>query len=170
MKNLRIWFLLSAVIFAISSCTDHEGDPVADMDRQFMISAADGNLFEIKAGEIAAAKAIVDSVKSYGLHMGVDHTMATQELMSLASKKGVTLPTTLSPAKQMKIDSLNAKTGMDFDKTYMNMMVASHIETINLFEMEATKGVDPEVKSWAAGKLPTLKHHLEKAEALKNSL
>jgi len=170
MKNTRFFLLLLLAPFVIFSCTDHDGDTVGETDRQFMINAADGNMFEIRAGEIANQKAMHDSVKAYGHHMVMDHSMATQELMALAAKKSVALPTSLSPAKQMKIDSLNAKSGMDFDTTYMAMMVVSHVETISLFEKESTEGVDAEVKSWAAGKLPTLKHHLEKAKAVKDLL
>lgn len=172
MKKHRFYFLFSLLLAITFSCTDHDGDPttVAEMDREFMVKAADGNMFEIMAGEIAEKKALTDSVKAYGHNMVMDHSMATQELMALASKKSVTLPTSLSAPKKLKIDSLNALSGINFDKMYMTMMVASHVETISLFEMEASGGIDQEVKSWAAGKLPTLKHHLEKAEKVKSAL
>ena len=60
--------------------------------------------------------------------------------------------------------------GMAFDSTYMAMIVKSHIETIDLFKTETVIGVDNDVKSFAAGKLPTLHHHLEKAERIKHWL
>ena len=170
MKKLRFYTLLLAVVSVISSCTDHAGNPLPETDKQFMISAADGNMFEIKAGELATQKAVVDSVKAYGHHMVMDHSMASQELMALAAKKNVTLPTELSFAKQLKIDSLINTSGIEFDKLYMTMMVASHVETIKLFETEAAKGMDQEVQSFALGKLPNLTHHLEKAKAVKESI
>ncbi|MCE7065099.1 DUF4142 domain-containing protein [Dyadobacter sp. CY326] len=166
-----LFFLIAGLGSAVISCTDHDGvNLVAEADRQFMIKAADGNLFEIKAGELASMKAVVDSVKAYGMHMVVDHSKATEELKALASKKMVDLPMTLSEVKQKKLDSLAALNGMAFDSTYMMMMVVSHVETIDLFKTETILGEDPEVKAFAAGKLPTLHHHLEEAEKLRDLL
>jgi putative membrane protein len=170
MRKQGFYFLFIAVLCTVISCTDHDMDPVSEMDRQFMISAADANLFEIKAGEKAAAKAVLDTVKGYGLHMINDHSGAMMEMKALASKKMVDLPEMLSASKQMKIDTLTMMNGMEFAKTYMKMMVVSHVETIKLFETEIAQGMDPEVKSFAAAKLPALKEHLEKAIALKDSV
>ncbi|WP_169739234.1 DUF4142 domain-containing protein [Dyadobacter crusticola] len=166
-KSLR-YLLISFLSISAFSCTDHEVDNnLSEMDRTFMIKAADANLFEITAGELAVSKAAHDSVKHYGEHMVMDHSMATAELKALAAKKGVDLPETLSPEKKMKIDSLSALNGMEFDKKYTLMMVVSHKETIMLFDQEFTSGQDHEVRSFAGSKLANLHHHLQKAEALK---
>ncbi|MCF0074198.1 DUF4142 domain-containing protein [Dyadobacter sp. CY261] len=169
MKKLLLPLGFVSLFFIATSCTDHDGT-LAQVDRDFMIKAADSNLFEIKAGEMASDKAVVDSVKHYGHHMVTDHSMATMELKALAQKKMVDLPENLSPAKQMKLDSLAMLSGMTFDSVYMAMMVISHVETIDLFELETTLGQDPEVKSFAEGKLPVLHHHLEEAIKLKEWL
>jgi putative membrane protein len=171
MKNLVLPLGFASLLFVAASCTDHDGNnTLPQTDREFMIKAADGNMFEIKAGEMASGKAVVDSVRDYGKHMVEDHGMASAELMALAQKKMVTLPTSLSPEKQMKLDSLAMLNGMTFDSLYMSMMVKSHVETVDLFHTETVLGGDPEVKSFAAGKLPTLQHHLEKAVKLKEWL
>ncbi len=171
MKKRVLFYLVAGIGLTLSSCTDHEGiGMVAEADKQFMLKAADGNLFEIKAGELASMKAAVDSVKAYGHHMVTDHGKASEELKALASKKMVSLPEMLSEAKQKKLDSLASMNGMAFDSTYMMMMVVSHVETIDLFNTETVLGEDAEVKSFASGKLPTLHHHLEQAEKLRNWL
>ncbi|MCE6992953.1 DUF4142 domain-containing protein [Dyadobacter sp. CY323] len=171
MKKLLLPFGFACILFTASSCTDHEVDGMLSRtDRDFMIKAADSNLFEIKAGEMATGKAVVDSVRHYGEHMVTDHSKATAEMMALAHKKMLDLPEMLSMDKQKKLDSLAMMNGMAFDSLYMTMMVKSHIETIDLFQTETTLGDDPEVKSFAAGKLPTLHHHLEEAIELKEWL
>ncbi|MCF0050401.1 DUF4142 domain-containing protein [Dyadobacter sp. LJ53] len=171
MKKQFFFLLVAGLGLTFFSCTDHEGvGMVSEADRQFMIKAADGNLFEIKAGELASMKAVVDSVRKYGHHMVTDHSKASEELKALASKKMVDLPDMLSEPKQKKLDSLAAMNGMAFDSTYMMMMVVSHVETIDLFNTETILGEDPEVKAFASGKLPTLHHHLEEAEKLRNWL
>jgi putative membrane protein len=49
---------------------------------------------------------------------------------------------------------------------YMNMMIASHEQTIGLFQGQSNKGKDPALKKWADSKVPALKHHLEMAKGL----
>lgn len=159
------------LFFVAASCTDHVGNPMlAQVDHDFVMKAADGNLFEIKAGEMAANKAVADSVRKFGHHMVTDHGMAGMELKALAQSKMLTIPETLSPAKQMKLDSLAMMTGMRFDSLYMDMMVVSHGETIDQFNLETMLGEDPDIKSFAAGKLPVLHHHLEEAIRVKKMI
>jgi len=93
-----------------------------------------------------------------------DHTKANNELKALAQTKNISLPAVLSNESQRKFDNLNEKTGAEFDKEYMDQMVKDHKEVIDEFEDEAEDGKDAEIKSWAAGKLTALRHHLETAE------
>jgi putative membrane protein len=169
MKKRVLFYFAAGLSFAVFSCTDHDGiSMVSETDRVFMVKAADGNLFEVKAGEIASMKAVMDSVRHFGEHMVMDHSKAGEEMKALAAKKMVTLPMMVSEAKQKKLDSLSMLSGWAFDSTYMVMMVKSHVETIDLFQTETVIGEDNEVKSFAAGKLPTLHHHLEEAEKIKH--
>lgn len=164
MKNLVLSLGFAGVFLAVASCTDHNvPDMLSQADRDFMMRAADANLFEIKAGEMASGKAVVDSVRAYGKHMVMDHSMAGEELMALAQKKMLTLPMTLSEAKQKKLDSLSMMNAMAFDSLYVMMMVVSHGETVDQFQTITVIGSDPDIKTFAEGKLPTLRHHLEKA-------
>jgi len=171
--------MLAAGMFVAVSCDDDDENMVTvpEADRTFAISAADGGMFEVKAGEMAVAKGDSSatgmvmgsdsmSIKSFGQMMITDHTKANNELKGIADPKDVDLPTTLSSAKQMKLDSLNAVSGAAFSTMYARMMVTSHQETIALFEKESSTGQDAELKSWATQKLPTLKHHLEMAEMM----
>jgi putative membrane protein len=182
-EKLKLVILLAAGTFAALSCEDHNesGVTIPEMDSMFVISAADGGMFEVKAGEIAEAKGDSSatgvvmgsdsvSVKSFGQIMISDHTKANNELKSIADRKGVAVPTTLSSAKQMKLDSLSAVSGQAFNIMYTRMMVASHEETVALFEKESGAGQDAELKSWATQKLPTLMHHLEMSEMLYNEM
>jgi putative membrane protein len=88
------------------------------------------------------------------------------ELKSIAGRKQIKVPTSLSSAKQQKYDSLAALSGEKFDMLYMNMMIASHEQTIGLFQTESNKGEDQELKKWADAKVPALKHHLMMAQQL----
>lgn len=95
-----------------------------------------------------------------------DHSKVNEELKALAAKKQIKIPTALSSAAKQQYDSLAAMQGEKFDMLYMNMMIASHEETVGLFQTESNKGQDKELKSWADAKIPALKQHLEQAKKL----
>jgi putative membrane protein len=183
MKKLNSILWLAAMLFVAGACNDDDddnmpSDQITDKDRTFVMSAADGGMFEVKAGEMAVAKGSAThvthadsmSVKSFGQMMITDHTKANNELKMLADARGVAIPTTLTAAKQQKMDSLSAASGAAFDRMYTKMMVTSHQETINLFRSESNDGDNQELKSWASSKLPTLEHHLEMAEMMQDSI
>ena len=132
-------------------------------DEAFVRAAADGGLLEVKLGELAVKQARADKFKKFGKTMIKDHTKVNSELKALARKKKIQVPTSLSQTKQQQYDSLSALNGEQFDMLYMNMMIASHEETIGLFQTEANQGKDPDLKKWADSKIPALKHHLRMA-------
>jgi putative membrane protein len=139
-------------------------------DSEFAVAAADGGLMEVKLGELAKTNAASADVKKFGEMMVTDHSKASDELKALATRKNITLPAALSDDKQKKYDDLAQKKGKEFDKAYISFMVDDHKEDISEFEEAAKEAKDPDVKAWAEGKLPTLKHHLEAAEALNKKI
>ena len=99
-----------------------------------------------------------------------DHSKANEELKALAASKNITIPTTPGEKHQKHIDDLKNKKGADFDKDYIKMMVDDHEEDISKFEKEGNNGNDAQIKAFAAGKVPTLKHHLEMAKSINDAM
>lgn len=141
-----------------------------DKESEFAVMAADAGLFEVEAGNLAKMNATSERVKELANHMVMDHSKSNIELKQLASKKNITIPDRLSDKFQKKYDELSKLRGAEFDKEYAQQMVSDHKKVIELFEKEATKGKDTDLKNWAAGKLPTLKNHLSMAESTVESL
>jgi putative membrane protein len=139
-------------------------------DAEFAVAAADGGMLEVQLGQLAVSKASSPSVKKFGQSMIDDHSKGNEELKSLAAQKNITLPATLSDKNQKKYDELSAKSGAEFDKAYSKFMVEDHKEDIDEFKKEAEKGNDPDLKSWALGKVPVLEHHLMMAEAARDEV
>lgn len=140
---------------------------MSNKDSTFMKNAASAGMFEVEASKVAQQKATDPKLKEFAQKMIDDHTKANDELKSLASSKNITLPTTLAKHQQMMLDHLNKEQqGKDFDEAYRHEMLVSHKEAISLFDNAARNAKDPEVKSWAAQTLPTLKEHGGRAKAL----
>jgi putative membrane protein len=140
-------------------------DSDKEKDTNFAIDAADGGMLEVELGKLAQQKASSAEVKKFAQMMVDDHSKANDELKALAQQKNISLPASLSEKNQDRVKNMQEKTGADFDKEYMDFMVNDHEEDIDAFEDEAENGKDAEIKSWAAGKVTTLRHHLEMAKA-----
>lgn len=136
-----------------------------EKDADFAVKAADGGMLEVQLGELAQSKGMSQAVKDLGKMMVEDHTKANEELKALAQTKNISLPTTLSEDCQKKYDDIASKNGKDFDKAFTDHMVKDHKKDVDAFKKEADKGEDPDLKSWAAGKVPTLEHHLDMAKS-----
>jgi putative membrane protein len=95
-----------------------------------------------------------------------DHSKANDELKSIASSKSVTVPAAMMPAHQKHVDMLKAKSGADFDKAYMNMMLDDHKKDIADFKKASSNGTDSDIKNFAAKTLPVLQKHLDSAQAI----
>jgi putative membrane protein len=130
------------------------------------MDAAMGGLMEVELGRMATQQGASDAVKQFGQRMVDDHSKANEELMSLASSKGITLPTELDEKHRSHMTKMSSMTGADFDREYVKMMVSDHRKDVSEFEKESTRGTDADLKAFAGRTLPTLQEHLQMAEAL----
>lgn len=140
--------------------------PFSAADSTFVMKAASGGMMEVEGGKTAQANAQSDRVKAFGNMMVTDHSAANQELMSLASSHGLTVPSALPADMQKHIDAMQKMKGKDFDSHYMSMMLSDHKKDVAEFEKEAKSAKDDDLKAWAAKTLPTLKAHLDSAQAI----
>lgn len=179
-KRLNYLIILITFIAAVlSSCTpssrndgedskdvaedqnDEKFDKKAEDDAEFAVKAADGGMLEVKLGELAQTNASNPEVKEFAKMMVDEHSKANEELKTIAASKNISLPSALSDKCQKDYDDLAEKRGEDFDKAYTDFMVKDHKEDLDNFKDQAEKGNDSELRSWAAGKVATLEHHLE---------
>jgi len=140
---------------------------VSKDDATFVVNTANAGMTEVQLGQLAQQKATAKDVKDYGAMMEKDHTAAGDKLKTLAASKNITLPTAISPEMQKNIDELQQKSGKDFDKAYISMMIDDHKKVIGMFEDESKKGSDADIRAFADGTLHTLKEHLLDAEKCK---
>src|SRR5215217_171549 len=166
---------MSICLFTFSCKKDNDDDDDYFMSNQaFVTSASSSNNFEVAAGALAQTKGQDEDVKHYGEHMVTDHTAAAAQMKALADQKNWTVlpPTELMVNHRQNLEILTAASGTDFDKKFAQIMVQSHQEAVNLFEVgAANRGVpDGDLRAMAASKLPTLKAHLQDAVNLKSKV
>ena len=127
-----------------------------------MYAARDG-IFHVEAGKLAVQRASSEGVKKFGQHSIDHHTQLNDELMQLASKKGVILPEKMDKREQKALDKLAKLSGAGFDKAYLKMEIKNHSKDLSAYQKEIKDGKDPDVKAWAAKTVPAIEEHLKMA-------
>jgi putative membrane protein len=135
-----------------------------ERDAESLVKAYASNLFEIKVSENAALNAATADVKKLATMLIEAHTKMNTTVKALAEKKQVTLPTDLTDEQRKKIEDLAERTGMDYDKKYVEMMKEKHEHAINTYEKDADESADNDVKAWANQSLTEVRSHLDMTE------
>jgi len=140
---------------------------LAAADQRFVTKAAEGGMFEVEIGKLAAEKATDPNVKSFGQMLVDDHSAANDKLRQIASGHNVALPASLPADKKKEIDELNKLSGAQFDKQFVKMVgIKDHQHDISDFEKASKTAQAPDLKDFATNTLPTLKKHLDTAQKL----
>jgi len=155
----------AAAVGATSAATMGSHDTGAFVD-----NATQGNMYEIKAAQIAQQKATSADVKAFAKMMVTDHTAISNEMKPLITKAGKTPAAALDQRRQGLLDNLNAASAKDFDKTYIDQQVAAHDETLSLLKGYADNGDDAGLKAGASKTIPKVQAHLDKAKAIQAKL
>ncbi|MEJ0093425.1 MAG: DUF4142 domain-containing protein [Methylocella sp.] len=134
----------------------------------FVKEVAISDMFEIKSSELAKARAD-GAAATFAGRMISDHEKTSSELKGLVASGAVKadIPSSLDKAHQDKLDRLGASSGANFAEAYDDDQINAHKSAVDLFERYAKGGDNEALKEWASKTLPTLKSHLEMAEALK---
>ena len=144
---------------------------MSSADQKFMMMAATGGMAEVEMARLALEKSSSDAVKQYAQKMIDDHTAANNELMQVASAKGVTLPTQPDAKQMAMMAKMQKLSGMEFDTMYVKEAGVKGHETMEkLFMKESMSGKDMDAKAFAAKTLPTVRMHLQMAREMMTSM
>lgn len=155
---LAIGALSLAGVAGAETTPTSEGSSLSAKDKTFMKKAAKGGMMEVALGKLAEQNGQSEDVKSFGKRMVADHGKANDELKSIASKKGVQLPSKEHSGKWTS------------DKAYMDMMVKDHEKDLAEFKEEANSGSDPDVKKFADDTAKVIQEHLDLAKETQGKL
>ena len=134
-----------------------------DPTQMFVKDTYSSNLFEIRAGQLAAQKAQDDQIKQFARQMVQDHTQANQQLKQAAQSKQIQVQEQLDPVHQAKLQKLQKCSPQEFGRKYINGQVAGHMMNVLEFRYQSENLQDPQLKQWAAQTLPKLEEHLKHA-------
>jgi putative membrane protein len=133
------------------------------------------NQGEVDYSQIGVDKATNASVKEFAQMMVKDHGTMLDAVKSLSTRLNV-VPASNDKANDLKeestkdINDLNAKTGKDFDKEFMDEQVDMHQETLDLLNDLDSRTTNADLKAAIAEAKPKVQAHLDQAKAVKDKL
>ncbi len=188
MKLLHFFMLLVGPILMVVSCGNPDNRSAADDsvdqarmvndtsamvnedDAEFAIQAADAGLAEIELGKLAMERATDQRIKDFAQRMVSDHEKANDELLAIAAMHNITLPPVSGEDQIDKQRNLHEKSGEEFEREYMELMVDDHDDVVSLFEDASNDVRNADLQAFAAKTLPTLKKHAAEARSLRDSI
>jgi len=140
--------------------------PAAPAPQDFVNTVAASDMFEIEAAKLAQAQGTSDKIKAFAAMMIKDHTDSSAKLKeAVAGLSGVSVAPALTPKQQMDLDTLK-DAGDQFDALYAQRQVAAHNDALTLLQGYADGGTEEALKTFAAGVVPVVQHHLDEAKQL----
>lgn len=139
-------------------------------DPEIASVAVVANQIDIDYAKIAEKKSKNKEVIQFAQTMAKDHQSVIDQAVALVTKLGVTPqdnPTSqsLKAAAAKTTDSLNSKSGADFDKAYIDNEVAYHTSVIDAVETVLIPNAsNKELHDLLQSAVPLFKSHLEHAK------
>lgn len=183
-KRSLLFFLFSSLCFFCAcngnKSTNENTSPVLEtvnntaatkmIDQNTMDFVADAitdGMMEVELGNLAQQKATIPQVKDFGKMVVDDLTKINDDLKNIASKNNIDLPASITGDQRREIDKLIKKSGADFDKDYIIMVVQDYKKNIDEFKKALDKISYPDIKNFIANSLPILQKHLDEFLSLK---
>ncbi|MES1150357.1 MAG: DUF4142 domain-containing protein [Dongia sp.] len=169
-RHLAIIAILAALAGAVVLLSSSAAARAAETSAAtFLQAAAQIDIAEVNAGNLAQKKSDNADVKNFGQMLVADHGKHLTAVGDLAKSMGISVPDQPPAAEKAEADKLKQLTGRAFDQEFVKHMVEGHKMAITAYEAEAKAG-NTDTSALAQKTLPALQHHLETAEALQKAL
>lgn len=139
-------------------------------DADYIVEAGANSMAAIDAAKLAADKASSTQVKEFAATVAKEQEAMHKELKALATAKNIQMPAVVEGQERKNLTDLREKTGNDFDREFMNMIVGLQNEDVNRLEKMLSNSDDSEIRTFATNHISKIKTHLEQAKAIKENV
>jgi putative membrane protein len=182
MKTIQIMTLALLLVAGtgLIACSDRaeadrEGYALADdenflteAEKEFIEYAAEMHVGEIEMGQQAKQKSTNDDVKKYADAVIETHTDALEELSDRT--EGIELSKTASQDTQGHVEFLSPLSGNQFDKEFVELMVADHQSAFDSFNTQQPGAQSGNLKKYMKATQSDLQARLDEARELQKKL
>jgi putative membrane protein len=171
MKNSICWLSAMMVVFVMASCMDNNKRPknynhlIDEGSVLFIQKGLEDGQAEIEASKVAQSVSKNPRIVRYATMIVADHAAMADDLEKIAINNKVRGGDSISTDHRQNIANIKALSGKDFDRSYIQMMVNTHQSAVKSFKTAATDKIE-EIQKFARNTIPTLKLHLDSANAI----
>jgi putative membrane protein len=145
----RIGIALAAVGLTVGMCGAGFAQDTKSADKSFIKDASEGSLAEVNFAKLALEKSKDPNVRKFAQQMITDHEKLINDMKPFAVKYDVK-PSGTPVMDHAKYQELKLKSGISFDRAYVEAMVKDHNDDLKTFINEENATADPELKATVA--------------------
>jgi putative membrane protein len=157
--------LLAVAGVMVCLCGSVVAQDTKSADKSFIKGSSEGSLAEINFAKLALEKSKDANVRKFAEQMVKDHEKLIVAMRPFAVKYGVK-PSGTPLMDHAKYQELKMKSGISFDRAYVEAMVKDHNEDMKKFIEEENKTADPELKAAVAKGLKVVTEHTEMIDSI----
>ncbi|WP_235425350.1 DUF4142 domain-containing protein [Croceibacterium mercuriale] len=133
----------------------------------YLTMASASDLFEIQSSELALEKSQNAGVREFAQMMIDHHRKTTQDVTAAARAASLTPSTpTLNSMQRDMMTQLEATSGADFDRMYIEQQRQAHQMALALHSTYAEQGDTPQLQAVARTAVPIIQQHITEAQGL----
>jgi putative membrane protein len=135
----------------------------------YVLAASDANLYQIKAAQLAAARAQRDDVKAYAKRVLAEAQSSQKSLMAALKNDQRTIkppPSTMSADRAALLKLLQKAPKSAFDNLYLTQSAQVQQAAWAVHKGYAQDGTDPALRQVAGTAVPTLENELTTGKSL----
>ncbi|MBC7399344.1 MAG: DUF4142 domain-containing protein [Mucilaginibacter sp.] len=170
MKRLICFLCGVVVLFIASSCVDKRhaknyNQLIDEGSVTFIQQGLEASQAEINASKLAVGRSGNSHLISFASKVITDHAAAGDELEKIAINNKVRGGDSVSITHQKAMANMATLKGADFDKAYIQLMVADHQNAVKLYTVATNDRIE-DIQRFARKTLPVLKMHLDSANTI----
>ena len=154
----------------LAETTTTGGAPAPADTSQFLVSAYQDALVEIQLSQTALQGSRNGRVQAFAQRTIDQHTAMNNEIVQLAQRKNIALPTDISAEQKAEVNRLSALSADQLDREYMRVNVAVHEKDMAAARQQLSAGTDADARMLADMSLPVLKMHLAVAKDIESAI
>lgn len=138
----------------------------------YVPNAAEGDMYEIMAADIALERSQNAQVKELAQMIKADHTRASEAMKRIVPQAApdTRMPTKLDERRQGMIDNLRSASAASFDQVFLDQQIAAHQEALTLHRGFSDNTDAPQLAEHARTAVPRIEAHLRRAEQLRQGM
>lgn len=134
----------------------------------YVNEATAGDLFEIRAAEVAMRRPTSPQVRQFAERMFADHTRSTRMIEAAADEADLAInpPSSLDSRREAMVGALEAASDGEFERLYLHQQLRAHEAALDLQRNYADSGEVAPLRTVASQIVPIVQSHLEMLHAM----